>query len=73
MNISSAKVDELAQRLARLTGEDVQTAVERAIAERLSRSAHCTARSPDGVAQVFSSGLEDAGQGLPLRRRNHRL
>jgi antitoxin VapB len=39
MNIASAKVDELAQRLARLTGEDVETAVERAIAERLSRIA----------------------------------
>ena len=39
MNIASPKVDELAQRLARLTGEDVETAVERAIAERLSRIA----------------------------------
>ena len=38
MNVSE-KVDELAQRLARLTGEDVETAVERAIAERLSRIA----------------------------------
>jgi antitoxin VapB len=37
MNIRSAKVDQLAQRLARLTGEDVETAVERAIEERLSR------------------------------------
>ena len=37
MNIASARVDELAQRLARLTGEDVTTAVERAIEERLSR------------------------------------
>lgn len=39
MNIASAKVDELAQRLARLTGEDVETALERAIEERLSRVA----------------------------------
>jgi antitoxin VapB len=39
MSIASARVDELAQRLARLTGEDVETAVERAIAERLSRIA----------------------------------
>jgi len=39
MNIASPKVDELAQRLARLTGEDVETAVQRAIAERLSRIA----------------------------------
>lgn len=37
MNIRSAKVDELVQRLARLTGEDVETALERAIQERLSR------------------------------------
>ena len=39
MNIVSAKVDELAQRLARMTGEDVETALERAIEERLSRVA----------------------------------
>jgi antitoxin VapB len=37
MNIRSAKVDQLAQLLARLTGEDVETALERAIEERLSR------------------------------------
>ena len=37
MNIRSAKVDELVQRLARLTGEDVETALERAVEERLSR------------------------------------
>ena len=39
MNIRCAKVDQLAQRLARLTGEDVETALERAIEERLSRVA----------------------------------
>ena len=39
MNIRSAKVDELAHRLARVTGEDVETALERAIEERLSRVA----------------------------------
>ncbi|HEU0155026.1 MAG TPA: type II toxin-antitoxin system VapB family antitoxin [Stellaceae bacterium] len=37
MNIASPKVNRLAERLARLTGEDVETAVERAITERLSR------------------------------------
>jgi antitoxin VapB len=37
MNIASPRVDELARRLARLTGEDVETAVERAVEERLSR------------------------------------
>jgi antitoxin VapB len=39
MNIRSAKLDELARRLAHLTGEDVETALERAIEERLSRVA----------------------------------
>jgi hypothetical protein len=39
MNIRSAKVDQLALRLARLTGEDVETALQRAIEERLSRVA----------------------------------
>ena len=39
MNIRSARVDQLAQRLAHLTGEDVETALERAIEERLSRVA----------------------------------
>jgi antitoxin VapB len=39
MNIRSAKLDQLAQRLARLTGEDVETALQRAIEERLSRVA----------------------------------
>ena len=39
MNIASPKVDELAHRLARLTGEDVETALEGAIEERLSRIA----------------------------------
>lgn len=37
MGIVSARVDELAQRLARLTGEDVETALARAVEERLSR------------------------------------
>lgn len=39
MNIRSAKINELAQRLARLTGEDIETALERAVEERLSRIA----------------------------------
>ena len=39
MNIRSARLDHLAQRLARLTGEDVETALERAVEERLSRVA----------------------------------
>jgi antitoxin VapB len=39
MNIRSAKVDQLVEQLTRLTGEDVETALERAIEERLSRVA----------------------------------
>ena len=39
MNIASPRIEELAQRLARLTGEDVETALERAVEERLSRLA----------------------------------
>jgi antitoxin VapB len=39
MKIRSARVDPFAQRPARLTGEDVETALERAIEERLSRVA----------------------------------
>jgi antitoxin VapB len=39
MNIRSTRVDQLAQQLARVTGEDVETALERAIEERLSRVA----------------------------------
>jgi antitoxin VapB len=37
VNIASGRLNELAQRLARLTGEDVETALERAVEERLSR------------------------------------
>jgi antitoxin VapB len=39
MNIRSTKVDRLIEQLSRLTGEDVETAVARAIEERLSRVA----------------------------------
>lgn len=38
MNAPS-RIDELAERLARLTGEDVQTALQRALEERLARFA----------------------------------
>lgn len=37
MNINSPKLDELARRLAKRTGEDVETAIERAVEERLAR------------------------------------
>ena len=55
MNIRSAKLDQLAQRLARLTGEDVETALERAIEERLSRVAP---RAPAGRKAAMESFFE---------------
>jgi antitoxin VapB len=39
MIIGSGRIEDLALRLAHATGEDVETAIERAIAERLSRIA----------------------------------
>lgn len=39
MTIASTKIDELARRLARLTGEDVETALQRSLEERMSRLA----------------------------------
>ena len=39
MIIGSGRIEDLALRLARATGEDVETAIERAITERLSRIA----------------------------------
>jgi antitoxin VapB len=53
MNIRSAKVDQLAQRLARLTGEDVETALERAIEERLLRVAPPEPGDRKAVLKVF--------------------
>ncbi len=53
MGIVSAKVDELAQRLARLTGEDVETALARSIEERLSRVEATTGTSREAALQKF--------------------
>jgi hypothetical protein len=53
MSIRSEKVDELAQRLARLTGEDVETALERAIEERLSRVAPPTPADRKAAMRSF--------------------
>lgn len=53
MNIASARIDELAQHLARLTGEDVETAVERAIEERLSRVTPPSAADGRAALQAF--------------------
>ena len=59
MNIRSAKVDELARRLARLTGEDVETAMERAIEERLSR---VTPPAPEDRQAAMDSFFERASR-----------
>jgi antitoxin VapB len=62
MNIHSSTLDELARRLARLTGEDVETALRRAIEERLSRVA---APSPAGRRAAMDSFFERASR-LPV-------
>ncbi len=53
MGIVSAKIDELAQRLARLTGEDVETALARAIEERLSRVETVTGTDREAALRKF--------------------
>jgi hypothetical protein len=53
MNIAFERIDELARRLARVTGEDVETAVERAIAERLSRLCVPSAEDRRAALQEF--------------------
>jgi antitoxin VapB len=53
MNIASSRIDQLARRLARLTGEDVETAVERAIEERLSRITPPSAADRRAALQAF--------------------
>jgi antitoxin VapB len=64
MNIASAKVDELARRLARLTGEDVETALERAIEERLSRVA-----APPAERQAAMRKFFDRVSNMPVKNR----
>ena len=53
MNIASPKVEELAQRLARLTGEDVETALQRAVEERLGRIAVTTQKDRGAALRRF--------------------
>jgi hypothetical protein len=53
MGVVSGKVDELAQRLARLTGEDVETALARAIEERLSRVEASAGAARQAALQKF--------------------
>jgi len=67
MNIRSAKLDQLAQRLARLTGEDVETALERAIEERLTRVAPPT---PAGRKAALDSFFEKVSSMPVLNSRS---
>jgi antitoxin VapB len=62
MNIASPKVDELAQRLARLTGEDVEKALERVIEERLSR----IARTPQSERRAAMQRFFDRVSHMPV-------
>jgi antitoxin VapB len=59
MNIASAKFDELAQRLARLTGEDMETALERAIEERLARVAAIPRQKRNAALSAFFDRLSN--------------
>lgn len=63
MTIESAKIDELARRLAKMTGEDVETALQRAIEERLSRIA---AVAPVGRRAAILKFFERAS-GAPVK------
>ena len=57
MNIRSARFEQLAQRLARLTGEDVETALERAVEERLSRVAPTPPADRKAALDAFFEGV----------------
>jgi antitoxin VapB len=63
MNIASTRVDELARRLARLTGEDVETAVARAVEERLSR----VAATPSVDRQAAMQAFFDRASRMPVK------
>jgi len=53
MNIASPRLEDLVQRLTRLTGEDAETALERAIEERLSRVVVSAAEERRTALRVF--------------------
>jgi antitoxin VapB len=63
MNIASRKLDELAQRLARLTGENVETALERAVEERLLR---ISADAPNGKRRQAMQTFFDRVSGMAV-------
>jgi hypothetical protein len=67
MGAVSRNVDELARRLARLTGEDVETALARAIEERLSRVEASTGAPRKAALRLFfehvsAMPVKDAGR-----------
>jgi antitoxin VapB len=57
MNMRSARIDELARRLARLTGEDIETALQRAIEERLARVSPATPADREAAMESFFEQL----------------
>jgi antitoxin VapB len=63
MNIATPRIEELAQRLAQATGEDVETAVARALEEKLSRIARPASVERGGATDRFL----DAVARLPVR------
>ena len=63
MNIATPRIEDLAQRLARATGEDPEIAVERAIEERLSRVAPSSAATRRAALQAFF----DKADRIPLK------
>ena len=58
MNITSPRVEALAQRLAQVTGEDIETAIERAIEERLSRAVPPLARHRAAATNKYLAGIK---------------
>lgn len=85
MIIGSGRIEDLALRLAHATGEDVETAIERAIAERLSRIAApadvdhrrraggATLQGHDTGCRlgVYFSGFPSGGPHRPTRSARH--
>lgn len=53
MTIATAKIEALAQRLARVTGEDPETALERAVEERLARTAPVSRERRNDALRTF--------------------
>ena len=63
MNIGSEKIDELAIRLTRLTGEDMETALARALEERISRITRPASADRQAAIRAFF----DRASRMPVR------